>query len=439
MTDGVSLEINKRKHILEKKGYKTALLAGPGSSGADYIIPSLDFNTPEAREIADKAFSGTDSCGNESDLIKNITDLSEKIKTESAEILNDFKPDFIFIHNIFSHGRHISAALAFRELLEKYRIRALATHHDFYWEREHYKKPCGKEIDKYLKRNVPPEISGLKHAVINSPAAADLKKRRGINSMIFPDTIDFDAPPWKIDSWNRSLTDDAGLKKDDIIVLQATRIVPRKGIELIVPIIKKLNSPEIINSLIGKKIYNGKLISEKSRFVLFLAGYPEEDAADYWKKLKNYIDFEKIPHVVFFDRVAAERYENNSGKTYSLFDTYPFADLVSYPSIFEGWGNQFLEAVFAEKPIAVFEYPVFKSDIKKQGYSYISLGDTVKKKEDGLLYLPEEIINKAAENIISVLKSSSTKETLRKNFEIGRKNNSYRTLEKLLEKGMAPL
>jgi len=45
-------------------------------------------------------------------------------------------------------------------------------------------------------------------------------------------------------------------------------------------------------------------------------------------------------------------------------DTYVFADIISYPSIFEGWGNQFIEAVFAKKPVIVFEYPVFKSDIK---------------------------------------------------------------------------
>ncbi len=40
-----------------------------------------------------------------------------------------------------------------------------------------------------------------------------------------------------------------------------------------------------------------------------------------------------------------------------------------------GFGNAFVEAVFAKKPIAVFEYPVFKADIKKEGYKTISFGD----------------------------------------------------------------
>lgn len=47
-------------------------------------------------------------------------------------------------------------------------------------------------------------------------------------------------------------------------------------------------------------------------------------------------------------------------KVYSLWDIYTEADIVTYPSLLEGWGNQFLEAVFAKIPVLVYEYPVFE-------------------------------------------------------------------------------
>jgi len=45
-------------------------------------------------------------------------------------------------------------------------------------------------------------------------------------------------------------------------------------------------------------------------------------------------------------------------KKYSLWDCYAYSSVVLYPSLWEGFGNQFLEAVFAKKPIVSYEYPV---------------------------------------------------------------------------------
>ena len=40
-------------------------------------------------------------------------------------------------------------------------------------------------------------------------------------------------------------------------------------------------------------------------------------------------------------------------KIYTLFDVYPHADLVTYPSHYEGFGNAFLEAIYFGKPVVV--------------------------------------------------------------------------------------
>ncbi|MCD6397246.1 MAG: hypothetical protein J7L71_06875, partial [Spirochaetaceae bacterium] len=134
-TDGVSLEIDKRVKVLKSMGFKVYLLAGSGSDGADFIIPELDFDRTEVRKIATNAFTTLKDYNSQSELIDKITKLASVIEIKLSSIINQINPDMLFIHNIFSHGRHIASALAFYNLIQKTAIPTLATHHDFYWER----------------------------------------------------------------------------------------------------------------------------------------------------------------------------------------------------------------------------------------------------------------------------------------------------------------
>ena len=49
------------------------------------------------------------------------------------------------------------------------------------------------------------------------------------------------------------------------------------------------------------------------------------------------------------------------------------ADLVTYPSNFEGFGNAFLEAVYFRRPIVVNSYSIYTMDIKPKGFRVIEL------------------------------------------------------------------
>ena len=110
-------------------------------------------------------------------------------------------------------------------------------------------------------------------------------------------------------------------------------------------------------------------------------------------------------------------------------------DIVTFTSLWEGWGNQFIEGIFAMKPMVVYEYPVFKSDIKPEGYEVISLGNggtSVKEDEYGLKSIPRKNIDKAVQQTIRWLKSKNTNKRLERNFRIGKKNHDYAVLEKFL-------
>ena len=60
-------------------------------------------------------------------------------------------------------------------------------------------------------------------------------------------------------------------------------------------------------------------------------------------------------------------------KIYTLFDIYPHADLVTYPSYYEGFGNAFLEAVYFRKPVVVNTYAVYARDIDPLGFKTIEM------------------------------------------------------------------
>ncbi len=64
-------------------------------------------------------------------------------------------------------------------------------------------------------------------------------------------------------------------------------------------------------------------------------------------------------------------------KIYSLHDAYAMADLVTYPSLLEGFGNALLETFYFQKPVVVNNYDVYAADIGPLGFDVVLLQDGV--------------------------------------------------------------
>ena len=103
--------------------------------------------------------------------------------------------------------------------------------------------------------------------------------------------------------------------------------------------------------------------------------------------------------------------------------------------MYEGWGNQFLEGLHARVPIVVFEYPVYKADIKDKGFAVISLGDELAGKDDlGLVKVPPAVISRAAAAAVTVLTDPAVREEMvARNYELGRRYYSLESLERHLK------
>lgn len=433
-TDGVSLEIIKRKEILQKLGFDVKLISGPKQSQSDYVIPELEFDTPEAVKIKNNAFISLKGYKKDEFLMRDIFNLSDKIEEKIYKIHKKEKFEYLFLHNIFTHARHIACARAFLNFVVKSNVKTISVNHDLYWVGS-YKdvyKPTSKRILDYLKTYVPPSNPSITHVTINSINQKALLKRIEANSLIIPDTFNFEQKKWKVDSYNQDFLEKFKIRKNDLVVLQATRISPRKGIELAVDLVKQLDEKKA--QLNGQILYNKKHINKDSNIILLLAGYAEHDAAVYKKLIQNKIQENKIKAKFIHQHIAAERKKTDNKKQYSLWDAYVFADIITFPSIWEGWGNQFIEAVFARKPIVLFEYPVFKKDIAHEGYEVISLGDKYYKKPNGLIYIKDDKMTEAVNKTISTLTSNKTGIMTKNNFEIARKHHSYQVLENLTKK-----
>jgi glycosyltransferase involved in cell wall biosynthesis len=325
----------------------------------------------------------------------------------------------------------LPATTALIKALDKWQIKTVAVHHDFWFERSFFKKPKYFFIKEILNSLPPSRPYIVTHQVINSLAEKELLRRRGIEAEVIGDYFDFEKPVAKIDNFNKDLRKYFNIRDDDILVLHATRITPRKNIENALifsrELEKNLRRQAPINIL-------GRNFKKDSKVIVFLPNFVESDDLDYYKNLKRLGEKLRVNVIFAWEHFSLKGMQENGIKIYSFWDAYLFADLVTYTSSLEGFGNQFLEAIHFKKIPVVFEYPVFSSDIKKEGYQYISLGNKLQKR-NGFLLVPKNNIETAVDKTIKLFKNQSLiSQIVEANFLIAKKNHSLENLEENLKK-----
>jgi glycosyltransferase involved in cell wall biosynthesis len=208
-------------------------------------------------------------------------------------------------------------------------------------------------------------------------------------------------------------------------------VVTRKGIELAIDLVAELSRPRYLSQLRRAGLYDGRPFGPRSRIVLVLAGYSEDPSSGYLERLKRKAEATGIEIRYISELVRARRTYESGKKRYSLWDCYAHADLVTYPSYYEGWGNQFLEAVFARLPLVMFEYPVYKTDIKEKGFRVISLGDRIAGRDElGLVRVDREALSRAAQGAVRALTDPAERQRMvEHNFRLGRELYSLDSLE----------
>ncbi len=433
-TDGVSLEIEKWKTVLEGLGHKVLLCAGDLGTQEGILIPEMYHHSPEIEAIDRNSFRKLKDY-TVPELWEQLAIRTKTLEVKLEKAIRSHKIDLLLPNNLWSVAMNLPAAVALENVRRKLELPAIAHHHDFYWERKgDINLTCYPVMDM-ADRYLPPHGKRVRHVVINSMAQTELLERKGVESVVVPNVLDFDADEGQPDEYNRDLRQKIGVRENDILVLQATRVVTRKAIELAIDLVRALNAPHRRAELQQKGLYNGQKFDENSAIVLVLAGYDKDDATGtYLQRLmaKAAMEGVEIRHIA--SKVAHTRFQDGATKKYSLWDCYAAADLVTYPSIWEGWGNQLLEALRARLPIVLFEYPVYAADIKPLGLNVVSLGnEIIGTDQHGLLKVSEEIIQQAADACLPLLTNRTYRENLTtQNFNISQDAYSLTTLKNQL-------
>jgi len=234
--------------------------------------------------------------------------------------------------------------------------------------------------------------------VINTFADQQLSLRTGISAAVIPNVMDFEHPPKPPDAYTFDARKNLGIADDELFILQPTRVVARKGIEHAIELVHRL----------------------KLKAKLVISHASGDEGYDYENRLREYSRLMKVDTVFVANIIGEQRGRTADGKKiYTLDDIYPHADLVTYPSTFEGFGNAFLEAVYYKRPIVVNKYSIYAKDIEPKGFKVVEING----------YVTDEAVNRARQLLTD---SELRANVVEHNYAVGRRFFSYRVLSKRL-------
>ncbi|UCF29429.1 MAG: glycosyltransferase family 4 protein [Chloroflexota bacterium] len=400
-TDGVTLEVEKWARVLTRLGYEIYFCAGElgGYAKDGTLIPELHFADQSVFALSQKAFdTNPDDDGHA--LADQIYSRADEMRAPLRSFIRSNNLDLIIVQNALTIPMNLPLGVSLTGLIAELGIDTIAHHHDFFWERQRYQTNAILDL---LDTAFPAKLPNIQHVTINSIAKARLNARRGISSTVVPNVLDFATPPPVLDNYNQQLRTDLGLSKNDLLILQPTRVVQRKGIEMSIELVKRLELPKSL---------------------LFISHRSSDEGTSYWRWLKREasvmdVDVQLIDHMI-----GPVRETVNGHKIYSLWDAYLNSDLITYPSLYEGFGNALLESIYVRRLTIINRYPVYNADIKPLGFEFIELDGFVNE-------------NSIQETRILLNSPDEVEKITAKNYQLAQEHFSVEVLESKLKELLA--
>jgi glycosyltransferase involved in cell wall biosynthesis len=379
--DGVSLEAAKVAEALARVGHHVFWFAG--ELGPEFIpgvvFAPASFDHPANVELQRLAFDSDDPDAPRAEMAAIVA----MIRQAFEEFLDLYDVDAVIVQNAWAIPMQLPLAVAVADVVRSRGIPTVGHHHDFAWERPRFD---GCVVPEILDEYFPPSGEHIAHVVINSIAAEELHSRRGLLSTVMPNVMDFESGKPTHDGGER-FRELAGIKESDLVLLQPTRVVRRKGIELTIELASRLQGcPKVIVT------------------------HPDDLDSAYWHELLS----------LAADLDVDIRLVDVGRDRHALASAYAAADLVCFPSLYEGYGNALVEAVYYGSPVMVNKYPVFESDIAPLGLDLVELDGAI---TDGAVAVANEIVQRGR----------AVESAVDGNFEIGLANLSYATAVQLME------
>jgi mannosylglucosylglycerate synthase len=233
--------------------------------------------------------------------------------------------DLVIVENLCSLPINPDASGLAATVLDAHVGRVVFHHHDLPWQRAGLPTPP----------NVPPHRPDSTHVTINDHSRAQLANR-GFDAITLRNAFDLDPARGDRDRTRAEF----GFDPSDVVLLQPTRAIPRKNIPAAIEFAADLARRDPDRNL-----------------RLWITG-PAEDGYDD----------------VFARLVAESVVPVTVGRATSAPDAYAAADLILFPSTWEGFGNPVIESIAHRRAIAVGHYPVL-DELRGFGVHLLSIDD----------------------------------------------------------------
>lgn len=394
-TDGVSLEAAKWAHVLWDYRHVSYWMGGSLDTdpNVSMLVPHAYFGHSDIEFINKKIFGRN---RRDPDTTRLIYAISDHLKRSIYDFTRRFEIEILIVQNALCIPMNVPLGLAITNFIAETGFPTIAHHHDFYWERDRFSV---NGVGDLLSMAFPPSLPSIQHVTINSAAQLDLSHRTGNSSILVPNVLDFETPPPAPDSYARNFRKDIGIKKDDILFLQPTRVVPRKGIEHSISLVAALKNP-------------------KCKLVISHAS--GDEGHEYQTALLEMAESQGV-EIIFTDHIVDEqRGKTDDGRRiYTLGDAYSQADFITYPSLYEGFGNALLEAFYFKKPVLVNRYSIFITDIEPKDFQVITMNG----------YLTRDVVTQ----VQRVIHNPEYREGMvNRNYDLGKAFFSYAVLKRKL-------
>jgi glycosyltransferase involved in cell wall biosynthesis len=393
-TDGVSLEVRKWTEVLTGLQHECFFFAGESDWPANrsYVVPEAHFRHPDILKLSADLF---DDYSRTPETSHHVDMLKTHLKTHLYRFIKQYSLDLLIVENAMAIPVHVPLGLASTEVIAETSIAAIAHHHDFAWERSRFSVSAAED---YLHAAFPASLKSIQHVVINSYAQSQLAYRTGLSSTVVPNVMKYEQPPRPPDGYAGDLRSTLGLQPGEFFILQPTRIVPRKRIERALGLAVRLGLP----------------------YALVITHDAGDEGTEYLEYLQEIIAGLKARVIFGAAHFGDERGQTPDGrKLYSLADAYQAADLVTYPSSVEGFGNAFLEAIYYRRPLVVSTYDIYRLDLKPKGFRVVEFDE----------YVSKQAVEQARELLLHPDRVAAIVEH---NYAVASKHFSYSNLEMLL-------
>ncbi len=399
-TDGVSLETRKWATILRRLGHEVFFCAGELDADLPGMVePLMHFRHPHIQALNAAAFGQrTLPPTFQADLESVVHLLVQRLD----EFVRAYRIQVLVVENALTIPMNLALGVALHRYLQQSGLFAVAHHHDFYWERERF---AVNAIPELLDTVFPPDLPNLRHVVINSAAQRALLERRGLLSEKVPNIFDFAQAAPGIDQRNADLRRALDLDDRHLLILQPTRVVRRKGIELALALMRELRRPSHRRQLLNKEP------------VLVISHHAGDEGLEYLAELQALAKRWQVP--LYYAATYFQAHPGDKKGAFSLWDAYVHADFVTYPSLYEGFGNALLEAVYFRLPVMVNRYQVFVQDIAPLGFDFIEI--------DG------RVTEETVEQVVEVLRDPVRRRRMvERNYQLAREHFSFESVTPVL-------